>query len=82
MPYNTVVHGQPYQNTPAMEAARLSALRAVHQLLQPVPGLSVAPRRELLTISLWKWTEAAGVPPHPKFNVRYATLRRSTTATP
>ena len=73
MPYNSVVHGKPYQTTPAMDAVRLSALRAVEQLLQPVPGLSVAHRRELLTISLWKWTEAAGVPPYPKFNVRYAT---------
>lgn len=73
MPYNTVVHGRRYQDTPAMAAVRLSALRAVQQLLRPVPGLTVAHRRELLTISLWKWTEAAGVPPYAKFNVRYAT---------
>src|SRR4051794_24082351 len=73
MPYNTVVHGHHYENTPAMDEVRLSALRAVQQLLQPVDGLSPAHRRELLSISLWKWTEAAGVAPHPKFNVRYAT---------
>jgi len=73
MPYNSVVHGKPYQNTSAIDAVRLSALRAVQQLLQPVDGLSAAHRRELLTISLWKWTEAAGVAPHPKYNVRFAT---------
>lgn len=73
MPYNSVVHGKPYQNTPAMDAVRLSALRAGQQLLQTVDGLSYAHRRELLTISLWKWTEAAGVSPHPKYDVRYAT---------
>ncbi|SDU81166.1 hypothetical protein SAMN04488544_0338 [Microlunatus sagamiharensis] len=82
MPYNTIVRNEPYDVTPAMEAARLSALRAVQKLLEPERGLSVAHQRELLSVSLWKWTEAAGVAPHPKFNVRYATPAALDQATP
>lgn len=82
MPYNTIVRSDRYHVTPAVEAARLSALRAVEKLLEPVRGLRVAHRRELLSISLWKWTEAAGVAPNSKFNVQYATPAALDHATP
>lgn len=46
---NAVVRAQTrYVPTAATEAAKNSALQAVHHLLQPVLGLSVAHRRELL----------------------------------
>ena len=73
MPYNHIVRRRRYRPTEGVEAARESALQAILHLLQPVPNLSLVHRRELLTICLWKWTEAAGVPPYAKYNLRYAT---------
>ncbi len=69
---NTVVRtGSPYAPTSAVALAKDSALQAVHHLLQPLPALSLPHRRELLSIALWKWTEASGIAPYAKFNLRY-----------
>ena len=80
MPYNKIVRESRDRATPAMVAARLSAFCSVQQLLDPALSLSAPHRRELLSISLWKWTEAAGIPPNAKFNVRFATLDHGTSA--
>jgi hypothetical protein len=73
VPYNHIVRRDRYQAGPTVEEARQSALQAVLHLLLPVPGLRLVHRRELLTICLWKWTEASGKAPHAKYNIRYAT---------
>ena len=83
MPYNNIVRQGTYRPGESVDLARRSALSAVMQLLMPVPGLIMTHRRELLTIALWKWTEASGVAPHPKYNIRFATtgaLNRDVTA--
>lgn len=74
MPYNHIVRDERYRpESGDDEVAQFSALRAVQLVLRPVSGLSLRHQRELLSLSLWKWTGAAGIAPHPKFNVRYAT---------
>lgn len=73
MTYNHIVRHEQYRAGRSNETARESALAAVMHLLQDVPPLSLTHQRELLGIALWKWTEAAGVPPHSKYNLRFAT---------
>lgn len=51
-------------------ALRSSALELVRQIL-PMQGVHTRHHRELLSIALWKWTEAPGAAPHPKYNLRY-----------
>ncbi|MEU4603297.1 hypothetical protein AB0F43_09995 [Kribbella sp. NPDC023972] len=52
------------------QVLRSSALALVKQVLS-MTDIHSKHRRELLTIGLWKWTEAPGVSPHPKYNIRY-----------
>jgi hypothetical protein len=73
MPFNNLVRYEKYRPESRIQGARASALQAVAHLLQPLPGLSLAHRRELLSIALWKWTEASGIPPYAKFNLQFAT---------
>lgn len=71
MPDVSVVRsGQAYAANPAVEQNRASALRLIHQLLQ-LTGVNDKHWKEQLSIGLWKWTEAEGVAPYPKYNTRY-----------
>ncbi|MET9317106.1 hypothetical protein ABZX12_35265 [Kribbella sp. NPDC003505] len=60
----------PYLRGNEGEELRASSLQLISQLLRLQ---DVAPRhhRELLSIALWKWTEAPGGKPYPKYNIRY-----------
>ncbi|WP_433165084.1 hypothetical protein [Kribbella sp. CA-247076] len=49
---------------------RASALALIGQILS-MKGVDSRHQRELLSIGLWKWTEAPGITPYPKYNVRY-----------
>lgn len=71
MPLNTILPATPYVPNENVDIAERSALRAVQHLLMAVPELTVAHHRHLLGTALWKWTEASGMTPHPKYNLRY-----------
>lgn len=65
-----VPYATPYAQTAAVAAAKDSALALISQLLV-LKGVSGKHFKEQLSIGLLKWTEAAGVAPHAKFNLRY-----------
>ena len=65
-----VNYATSYVPTTAVTAGQQSALALVSQLLQ-LQHVSERHLTELLSIGLWKWTEAAGVAPYAKFNLRY-----------
>jgi hypothetical protein len=44
---------------------------AIVQQVLGMADIHILHRRELLSIALWKWTEARGARPHPKYNIRY-----------
>jgi len=67
--------GGPYLHSPyvpggSVEERRSSALQLVSQTLA-MSGVILVHQREMLSIGLWKWTEAAGVSPNPKYNIRF-----------
>lgn len=71
MVMTTVVRvDQTYVPNHRVDVLRASALRLVEQLLD-LRDVDDSHRRHMLTIALWKWTEATGVAPHPKYNIRF-----------
>jgi hypothetical protein len=62
--------GSRYVGQEHGKVLRASALALVKQILA-MTDVHLRHQRELLTIALWKWTEAPGVTPHPKYNIRY-----------
>ena len=57
-----------FQRHPSAEERRRSAVVLAKTLLQELPGLLPAHRRECLGIALWKYTEAEGV---SKYKTRF-----------
>src|SRR4051794_26917239 len=72
MPINTALRlDTPYTPDAALVAERTeSALGALWAVLE-APGLTIKHRRELLSIGIWKYTEAFGHAPHPKYRLRF-----------
>ncbi|TDO57496.1 hypothetical protein EV651_111222 [Kribbella sp. VKM Ac-2571] len=62
----------PYVEGSGVQALRASSLHLVRQLLE-LRDVQRRHQRELLSIALWKWTEAPGAKPYPKYNIRYVT---------
>lgn len=52
-------------------ADRERSLVAVIKMLLEADGVDERHRRQLIDIALWKYTEAAGISPHPKYNLRF-----------
>ena len=74
MPTNVAVSlDRPYMESAHVPARKESALRAVHHLLD-LEGVELVHKKELLSIGLWKWTEAEGFAPHPKYHIRLRSL--------
>ena len=70
MPDVSIVrYASPYVPAPAVAQAKQSALSLISQLLL-LQDVSEKHLKEQLSIGLWKWTEAAGVAPHAKFNLQ------------
>jgi hypothetical protein len=65
--------GKKYTPDGGVPDRTASALRALWALLE-VPRLTTAHRRHLLGIAIWKYTEAPGVRPHPKYRLPFRTL--------
>ena len=61
-------YDSPYVASPAVAQAKQSAFSLISQLLA-LQKVSEKHLKEQLSIGLWKWTEAAGVAPHAKFNL-------------
>lgn len=70
MPLNSIVRSDRYVPDASVEERNASAHAAIMQILQ-MNGLIEKHQREFLTIALWKWTEASGIAPHEKYNVRF-----------
>ena len=65
-----VPYATPFEPTAAVAAAKDSAMAlSAHSSCSRVSPRSTS--RSSFSIGLWKWTEAAGVAPHAKFNLRY-----------
>lgn len=74
MPTNVAVQlDRAYMEDAGMPERRESALRVIHHMLG-LSGVSQAHKKELLSIGLWKWTEAEGFAPHAKYHVRLRSL--------
>ncbi|SDL43609.1 hypothetical protein [Tessaracoccus oleiagri] len=70
MPTNTALRlDRTYMEEAHVPVRRESALRAIHHLLD-LENVDLAHKKELISIGLWKWTEAEGFPPHPKYHIR------------
>jgi hypothetical protein len=67
---NKVRVGERYEATPDVVKMRSSAYSLVEQLLS-MTGLEPIHHKEMLSIAMWKVTEAAGNVPNRKYNVRY-----------
>jgi hypothetical protein len=82
MPLNTSVRlDRPYVADASVDERRDSALRLIQQMLALRDVLSVH-HSELLSIGLWKWTEASGVAPHAKYHVPLRSYGAIDLATP
>jgi hypothetical protein len=64
--------GKTYMPDAGVPERTASAVAALWTLLE-APDLILAHRRHLLGIAIWKYTEAPGVPPHPKYRLPYRT---------
>lgn len=74
MPTNIAVSlNRPYMESAHVPRRKESALHAVHQLLG-VRDVDLVHKKELISIGLWKWTEAEGFAPHPKYHIRLRSL--------
>lgn len=70
MPTNTALRlDRTYMEEARVPVLRESALRSIHHLLD-LQDVEPAHKRELISIGLWKWTEAEGFRPHPKYHIR------------
>jgi hypothetical protein len=65
--------GKTYTPDDGVPERTASALAAIWTLLT-APGLTLAHRRHLVGIAIWKYTEAPGVRPHPKYRLPFRTL--------
>lgn len=75
MPLNIdVVPDRPYKVDPSVSERRYRALRLISQLLT-MTDLYDAHHREMLSIAMWKWTEAVGVQPYAKYNIPLVSAR-------
>lgn len=72
MVWNSVVHDKPFEATSVHLAAEKSAREIVEAALR-LEGVTDKHRVEVLSLGIWKWTEARGIAPHAKYNVRYVT---------
>ena len=59
-----------YIATETMASREISIAKAILTLMES-PGIDARHRRQLIDIALWKFTEASGMSPHPKYNLRY-----------
>lgn len=74
MPTNVAVQlDRAYMEDAGMPERRESALRVIHHLLA-LSDVTIEHKKELLSIGLWKWTEAEGCAPHAKYHVRLRSL--------
>jgi hypothetical protein len=62
----------PYVEGNEGKVLRASAFQLVRQLLT-LRDVERRHHHEILSIALWKWTEAPGAKPYPKYNIRYVT---------
>ena len=74
MPLSSDVRTDRYVPDASVEECKTSAHAAVMHILQ-MQDVMPAHHRELLSIALWKWTEAAGLSPNPKYNIRFCSER-------
>jgi hypothetical protein len=68
--HNVVRVEQRYVPTEAVAKNKASAVELIQQI-RAMTNVTPAHHRQVLSIALWKWTEAGGVSPHPKYNIRY-----------
>jgi hypothetical protein len=59
-----------YKPTDLNQDLRNSALALIRQLVA-MTDVHEKHHREAISLALWKWTEAFGVAPHAKYNIRY-----------
>jgi hypothetical protein len=62
---------QPYLETSQVPLQRESAVEVMLAVLALKGTVLPAHLKELVKIALWKWTEAEGVSPYAKFNLRF-----------
>ncbi len=75
MPLNIdVLPDRPYEVDPSVSERRYRSLRLISQLLT-LTDLYDAHHREMLSIAIWKWTEAVGVRPYAKYNIPLVSAR-------
>ena len=73
MPLNTALKlDQPFTPNPQAAAKTASAVALLWLVLE-ARRLLMAHRREVMSVALWKHTEAAAAPPCPKYRLRYRT---------
>lgn len=65
--------GKTYTPDAGVPERTASAVAALWALLE-APGLILAHRRHLLGIGIWKYTEAPGARPHPKYRLPFRTV--------
>ena len=63
---------QPFVPSPTAETVRSGALAALWLLLE-APDLLLAHRRELMSVAVWKYTEAPSHRPYAKYRLPYRT---------
>lgn len=75
MPTNTAVNlARPYVWDSGLEGRRESAFQLIRHLLTFPSEVSTFHQRDALSHALWKYTEADGVAPHPKYHIRFRSL--------
>lgn len=67
---NVVRVGETWTETDEMRQLQESALKIVHLALE-TEGLAERHLKELISLGLWKWTEAGGQSPNAKYNTRF-----------
>jgi hypothetical protein len=72
MPWNTEVlkKMRVHVATTAMRKGEQSLAKVIKVLMEST-DVDVKHRRQLVDIALWKYTEASGMLPYPKYNLRY-----------
>ncbi|TDU91370.1 hypothetical protein EV138_4976 [Kribbella voronezhensis] len=61
-----------YISPTSLDKDKASLVLAMGTLLA-LPDVRERHRRQLIDTAVWKYTEAAGMTPHPKYNLRYVT---------
>ncbi|RPF29047.1 hypothetical protein [Georgenia muralis] len=82
MPTNTAINlSRVYVEDAGMPARRESALRLIHHQLG-LTDVTDPHKKEMLSIAIWKWTEAEGVAPYAKYHVRLRSTGALDTSSP